>query len=49
MVAYENSHFSSLFAAEDISWGITPGTQRHTDDVKSGQMRWLVDGEVTLF
>ena len=39
MVAYENSHFSSLFVAEDISSGITPGTQRHTDDVKSGQMR----------
>ena len=39
MVAYENSHFSSLFTAEDIWRGIIPGTEKHTDDVKSGQMR----------
>ena len=34
----ENSRFSSLFAAEDVSRGITSATQRqkyHTDDVKS--------------
>ena len=37
-VACENSRFSSLFAAEDVSRGGTSATQRqkfHTDDVKS--------------
>ena len=37
-VACENGCFSSLFAAQDVSRGITTETQRqkfHTDDVKS--------------
>ena len=36
-IACENSRFSSLFAAEDVSQGIISATQRqkfHTDDVK---------------
>ena len=38
LLACENIHFSSLFAAGDVSQGETSATQRqkiHTDDVKS--------------
>ena len=38
ILAWEDIHFSSLFAAGDVSRGGTSATQRqkfHTDDVKS--------------
>ena len=50
VVACENIHFFSLFAAWDVSLGGSSATQRWRKICpETGRKRWLVDGVVTLF